>query len=88
VRGSYATIIEVNDFRTVTDDFIKITVYDEKGQFPKTRNHLTPYDNDVYIVVSEAAWIDITEHNVHKGNTIKKTTTNFECYLPRNHGFW
>ena len=60
VRGSYATIIEVNDFRTVTDDFIKITVYDEKGQCPKTRIHLSPYDNDVYIVVSEAAWIDIT----------------------------
>ena len=72
VRGSYATIIEVDDFKTVADDFIKITVYDEKEQCPQTRKHLTPYDNDVYIVVSEAAWIDITEHNVHKGNTIKK----------------
>lgn len=72
VRGSYATIIEVSDFKTVTDDFIKITVYDEKGQCPKTRIHLSPYDNDVYIVVSEAAWIDINEYNVHKGNTIKK----------------
>lgn len=72
VRGSYTTIIEVDDLTTITDDFIKITVYDENGQCPQTRTHLTPYENEVYIVVSEAAWIDITEYNVHKGNTIKK----------------
>jgi Cof subfamily protein (haloacid dehalogenase superfamily) len=72
VRGSYASIIEVDDYHEIYDDFIKITVYDEKEQCSQTRTHLTPYDNDVYIVVSEAAWIDITEHNVHKGSTIKK----------------
>lgn len=72
VRQSYAAMIEVDDFKTITDDFIKITVYDENQQCPQTRTHLTPYENQAYIVVSEAAWIDITEHNVHKGNTIKK----------------
>ena len=40
VRGSYATLIEVDDFKTVSDDFIKITLYDEKGQCPQTRTHL------------------------------------------------
>lgn len=72
VRGSYATIIEVDDLSSVTDDFIKITVYDETEQCPQTRLHLNPYENDAYIVVSEAAWIDITDYDVHKGNTIKK----------------
>ena len=40
VRGSYATLIEVDDFKTVSDDFIKITLYDEKGQCSQTRTHL------------------------------------------------
>lgn len=72
VRGSYTTIIEVNDLNSVSDDFIKITVYDETGQCPKTRSCLTDYEKDVYMVVSEDAWIDITDYDVHKGNTIKK----------------
>lgn len=72
VRGSYANIIEVNDLHTITDDFIKITVYDETGQCPQTRTHLNDYEKEVYIVVSEATWIDITDFDVHKGNTINK----------------
>ena len=40
VRGSYATLIEVDDFKTVSDDFIKITLYDEKGQCSQTCTHL------------------------------------------------
>ncbi|OCG03108.1 HAD-IIB family hydrolase [Gilliamella sp. wkB112] len=72
VRGSYTTIIEVNDFNIITDDFIKITVYDETGQCSTTRSYLTDYEKDVYMVVSEASWIDITDFDVNKGNTIKK----------------
>ncbi|MCX8656736.1 Cof-type HAD-IIB family hydrolase [Gilliamella sp. B2894] len=72
VRGSYAAIIEVDELSSISDDFIKITVYDETGQCPQTRLHLTPYEDKVYIVVSEATWIDITDYDVHKGTTIKK----------------
>lgn len=72
VRGSYANIIEVNDLKEITADFIKITVYDEAGNCPQTRQYLTAFDNDVYIVVSESSWIDITEYGVHKGTTIQR----------------
>lgn len=72
VRGSYASIIEVDELSSISDDFIKITVYDETGQCPQTRMHLTPYEDNVYIVVSEANWIDITDYDVHKGTAIKK----------------
>jgi len=72
VRASYASIIEVADLTTLPHDFIKITVYDETGNCPQTRTHLTHFDNDAYIVVSEAAWIDITDSGVHKGSTIQK----------------
>lgn len=72
MRQSYTNILEVDDLSAVTDDFVKITVYDENERCPEIRPHLIPYENETYIVVSEAAWIDITEQNVHKGNTIKK----------------
>jgi len=72
VRASYTRIIEVANLAMLTDDFIKITVYDETGNCLQTRTHLTPFDNDVYIVVSEVAWIDITDYGVHKGSTIQK----------------
>lgn len=72
VRGSYSNIIEVDKLSAITADFLKITVYDKSGHCPHTRQHLTPYENDVYIVVSEDAWIDITEKGVHKGSTIQK----------------
>lgn len=72
VRGSYTTMIEVGDFATVKSDFVKITVYDEEGTCPQTRPHLSPYENNAYIVVSEASWIDIADYGVHKGTTIEK----------------
>jgi len=72
VRNSYANVIEVDDLGTLTADFVKITVYDEEGKCPQTRMHLDPFENEVYIVVSEASWIDIADYNVHKGTTIQK----------------
>ncbi len=56
----------------VRDDFVKIAVYDESGGCPQTRPSLKPYENDVYIVVSEAAWIDIADYGVHKGTTVQR----------------
>lgn len=72
VRKSYTFLRKIDDLGTLTDDFVKITVYDEQGTCPQTRPHLIPFEEMVYIVVSEAAWIDIADYGVHKGTTIKK----------------
>ena len=72
VRKSYATLRKVEDLRCLKDDFVKITVYDEQGNCPQTRTHLTAFEDKVYIVVAEAAWIDIADFGVHKGTTIKR----------------
>lgn len=72
VRKSYTNVIQVDSLSTLSADFVKITVYDEQGTCPQTRPHLTPYENDAYIVVSEAAWIDIAAQGVHKGTTVEK----------------
>jgi Cof subfamily protein (haloacid dehalogenase superfamily) len=72
VRRSYTRMIETDDFSTVRDDFIKITVFDEQGRCPLTRPHLAPFEDDVYIVVSEASWIDIADYGIHKGTTVQK----------------
>lgn len=72
VRSSYASLQETDDFSHVDDDFVKISVYDETGACPRTRPHLAPFEDRAYIVVSEAAWIDIAAHGVHKGSTIAR----------------
>lgn len=72
VRKSYTQLRTVDDLNILTDDFVKITVYDEAGTCPQTRPHLVPFENKVYIVVSEAAWIDIADYGVHKGATIRR----------------
>lgn len=72
VRRSYTRMIETDDFSAVKSDFVKITVFDEQGNCPQTRPHLSQFENDVYIVVSEAAWIDIAGYGVHKGSTVQK----------------
>lgn len=72
VRRSYTRMIETDDFSAVKSDFVKITVFDEHGNCPQTRPHLSVFEDDVYIVVSEAAWIDIAGYGVHKGSTVQK----------------
>lgn len=75
IRNSYSRIFEVDDLTKLTSDFVKITVYDEQGTCPQTRTHLNDFEDEAYIVVSEAAWIDIAAQGVHKGSTIKKLQT-------------
>lgn len=72
VRRSYTRMIETEDFSSIKSDFVKITVFDEDGNCALTRPHLRPFEDDVYIVVSEAAWIDIAAYGVHKGSTVQK----------------
>jgi hypothetical protein len=72
VRRSYTRLVQVDDLAALGCDFVKITVYDEKGNCPKTRPSLKPYENEAYIVVSEAAWIDIADYGVHKGTTVQR----------------
>lgn len=72
VRRSYADVKLIDDFRDLAADFVKITVYDEQGSCPAIRPHLADFDDRAYIVVSEAAWIDIANVGVHKGTTVER----------------
>ena len=72
VRLSYANLRKVENLSDLTEDFVKITVYDETGSCPQTRPFLNPFEHQVYIVVAEAAWIDIANKGVHKGSTIRR----------------
>lgn len=71
VRKSYAQVKQVSDFNEITDDFIKITIHDPLLRCMETRERLSPFFESVYIVASEAAWIDIANANVHKGTTVE-----------------
>ncbi|MCM3213373.1 HAD-IIB family hydrolase [Niallia taxi] len=70
VRRSFAKLNRVKDFHSISEDFIKITVHDPALQCVETREKLATFFDHAYIVASEAAWIDITNANVHKGTTI------------------
>ncbi|MGC6770262.1 HAD family hydrolase [Enterococcus sp. LJL128] len=72
VKGSYAKVIQIDDLTAITDDFVKITIYDEKLRCFKTREELSQFFDQAYIVASEAAWIDISNIGVHKGTTVAK----------------
>ncbi|MBU4682893.1 Cof-type HAD-IIB family hydrolase [Cedecea davisae] len=72
IRKSYASLIQVDSLAGLNCDFVKISVFDEAGNCPQTRPHLAPFEQQVYIVVSEAAWIDIADFGVHKGTTVQK----------------
>ncbi|MCL6323766.1 HAD-IIB family hydrolase [Pectobacterium polaris] len=70
VKKSYTNVTLISSFATVTDDFVKITVYDPEGHCHETAKYLDAFHDHVYIVVSEAAWIDIADVGVHKGHTV------------------
>ncbi|OXS77454.1 HAD-IIB family hydrolase [Domibacillus enclensis] len=70
VRRSYAKVGQVKEFSEIVDDFVKITIHDPALNCMETREKLSFFFNQAYIVASEAAWIDITNANVHKGTTI------------------
>lgn len=72
MRQSYASLALVDSLAELECDFVKISVYDEAGNCPQTRPVLRPFEQDVYIVVSEAAWIDIADYGVHKGTTVQR----------------
>ncbi|MFB0975330.1 MAG: Cof-type HAD-IIB family hydrolase [Tolumonas sp.] len=72
VRKSYTNVRLVGEYSELTDDFVKITVYDEQGRCHDTKPHLSAFFDKAYIVVSEAAWIDIADAGVHKGTTVER----------------
>ncbi|WP_419880597.1 HAD family hydrolase [Peribacillus sp. B-H-3] len=71
VRRSYAQVKQVADFNEITEDFVKITIHDPDLKCFETREKLSRYFDQAYIIASEAAWIDIANANVHKGTTVE-----------------
>ena len=72
VRGSYREVQLVEELNKITEDFVKITVYDRKKRCFEYVKELMEFKEQAYIVASEAAWIDISNAGVHKGTTVKE----------------
>ncbi|MFL4557068.1 Cof-type HAD-IIB family hydrolase [Yersinia kristensenii] len=71
IKKSYTKVTKVDSFSQTSHDFVKISVYDEKGRCPEFKPHLHEFFDKAYIVVSEDAWIDIADVGVHKGHTVE-----------------
>jgi len=72
VRRSYAVMKTVKDFSEITDDFVKVTVFDRQKRCYASFEQLKAEQEQFYIVASEAAWLDITSKGIHKGTTVQK----------------
>lgn len=72
VRGSYREVQLVEELNKITEDFVKITVYDRKKRCFEYVKELMEFKEQAYIIASEAAWIDISNAGVHKGTTVKE----------------
>lgn len=72
VRGSYTRIEKVSDLQTINEDFVKITIYDPVLRCYDSVEQLVQFQEEAFIVASEAAWIDIANKGVHKGTTVAK----------------
>ncbi|MDK8194080.1 HAD-IIB family hydrolase [Paenibacillus sp. UMB7766-LJ446] len=73
IKGSYEHVIKIGSFSEIDSPLIKITVYDPEERSSALRKHVElTLDGQIYIVDSEARWLDITELHTHKGETVKK----------------
>ncbi|WP_099224834.1 HAD family hydrolase [Listeria costaricensis] len=72
VRGSYQNVGFVDEYKEIKEDFVKITIFDLQKRCFATREKLAEFFDEAYIVASEAQWIDISNHGVHKGTTVQE----------------
>lgn len=72
VRRSYAVVKTVDNYQDITEDFVKITVFDSQKRCFESVLELEEFKEQAYIVASEAAWIDISNAGVHKGTTVEE----------------
>ncbi|MBK0040752.1 MULTISPECIES: Cof-type HAD-IIB family hydrolase [unclassified Leuconostoc] len=72
IRGSYAVVKPIRNVLDITDDFVKITVFDSKKRAFNIIEAIKKYNDKAFMVASEDSWIDITNFNVHKGTTVSK----------------
>jgi len=71
VRGSYRKVTSIARLQELNEDFVKITVHDPALQCFETIKQLNEFQEDAYLVASEAGWIDIANVDVHKGTTVE-----------------
>lgn len=74
VRNSYKQVKKTDDLIGIDSELVKITVYDRLLGSAALKQHLLEktYNEPVYMVASEPAWLDITAADVHKGKTVQK----------------
>ncbi|PCF49406.1 HAD family hydrolase [Staphylococcus delphini] len=79
VHGSYETVTYINHFDEIKGSFLKVTVHDPKQQCFEHVEKIKDFEEQLYIVASEAAWIDITAKDVDKGKTIQRLQQLLGC---------
>lgn len=73
VKGSYQEVIKIGSFTEITEEFLKLTVFDPLQRSAALRAYVESELLDtIYIIDSEPRWLDITALHTHKGETVKR----------------
>ncbi|MCG2623924.1 Cof-type HAD-IIB family hydrolase [Arthrobacter sp. I2-34] len=68
----YAQLTAVGDLTTVTDDVLKLAIYDLAGVESTTRSIFAPLEASHQIAVSGKHWIDIMPQGANKGRAVQQ----------------
>ncbi|WP_125714200.1 HAD family hydrolase [Companilactobacillus kedongensis] len=79
IKKSYHLVTEISDFKQITQDFTKISVYDAEGHTFDYYKKLDSFKDRLFIVAPEPTWIDISNLGAHKGSGIEKLQEILGC---------
>ncbi|MGL4391967.1 MAG: HAD family hydrolase [Fusobacteriaceae bacterium] len=77
VERYYKSYRVVKDFAEVTEDIVKIAIYDFINSATNVYPHFKDDSEKFQVVVSALHWMDIMNNNSNKGTAIKKTQDFF-----------
>lgn len=72
VKTSFANVKQVERFRQIEGNMMKLSIYDAKLRSRETREKLRPFFDRAYIVASEPGWIDVAHLHTDKGTVVQK----------------
>lgn len=79
IKKSYHLVTEIADFKAITQDFTKISVYDAKAHTFDYCHRLDNFKDRLFIVAPEPTWIDVSNFGAHKGTGIQKLQNILDC---------
>ncbi len=77
LKEYYSEYEIVEDFKTVTDEIVKIAVYHDVSAEHHIYPAMADFENQVKVKVSGQHWVDLNHKNADKGNALQKVMDTY-----------